>query len=119
MHYYFEALKKYAVFSGRSRRKEYWIFSLFNIIISIVLGFTEAALGMSGEMGMGIISIIYALFVFLPGLAVTVRRLHDTNRSGWWIFISLIPLIGAIVLLVFMVTDSNEGDNNFGSDPKA
>ena len=113
MSWYLEVLKKYAVFSGRARRKEYWMFFLFNIIITFVLSIIEGILGSPG-----IISAIYCLAVLIPGLAVFVRRLHDTNRSGWWFFIGLIPLIGAIVLLVFMVQDSTPGDNQYGANPK-
>ena len=102
MSWYLEALKKYAVFSGRSRRKEYWYFVLFNIIVSIVLGWIDALLGTRGSYaGAGLLSGIYGLAVLIPTLAVTVRRLHDIDRTGWWILIGLVPLIGAIVLLVF------------------
>jgi len=119
MNWYFEVLKKYAVFSGRARRKEYWYFFLFNIIVSIVLGVIDGITGsFSPEAGMGLLGGIYALAVLIPGIAVSVRRLHDTDRSGWWLLIALIPLIGAIVLLVFMVQDSKPGQNQFGSNPK-
>ena len=113
MNWYLEVLKKYAVFSGRARRKEYWMFALFNIIIAFVLGFIE---GLAG--GPGVIGIIYGLAVLIPGIAVSVRRLHDTNRSGWWLLIGLIPLIGVIVLLVFMVQDSQPDKNQYGPNPK-
>ena len=110
---YIEVLRKYAVFNGRSRRKEYWYFALFNYIITIVL------LTIDAEAGMGLfLSGIYTLAVLIPGMAVTVRRLHDTDRSGWWLLIALIPLIGAIVLLVFMVQDSKPGKNQYASNPK-
>lgn len=119
MHWYLGVLKKYAVFHGRARRKEYWYFFLFNIIISIVLGVIDGMTGsFSTESGMGLLGGIYALAVFIPGIAVSVRRLHDTNRNGWWLLIGLIPLIGAIVLLVFMVQDSQPGENQYGSNPK-
>lgn len=114
MQWYLEVLKKYVEFKGRARRKEYWFFMLFNVIISFVLGVIDGVIGMD----IGILGAIYSLGVFLPSLAVTVRRLHDTDRSGWWILIGLIPLIGAIVLLVFMCLDGNRGDNRFGADPK-
>src|SRR5437899_1593476 len=93
MHWYLEALKKYAVFSGRARRKEYWMFFLFNLIIGLVLGVIEGVAG-----GPGVLESLYGLAVLIPGIAVSVRRLHDTNRSGWWLLIGLIPLIGVIVL---------------------
>jgi uncharacterized membrane protein YhaH (DUF805 family) len=114
MNWYLEVLKKYAVFSGRARRKEYWLFFLINFIIAIVLGIIEGMVGSPG-----IVGIIYSLAVLLPGIGVTVRRLHDTGRTGWWILIAFIPLIGAIVLLVFMVLDSQPGDNEYGPNPKA
>lgn len=113
MNWYIDVLKKYAVFNGRARRKEYWMFVLFNLIIAFVLGFIE---GLAG--GPGVVGLIYSLAVLIPGIAVSVRRLHDTDRSGWWLLIALVPLIGAIVLLVFMVQDSNPGENQYGSNPK-
>jgi uncharacterized membrane protein YhaH (DUF805 family) len=119
MNWYLEALKKYAVFSGRARRKEYWYFVLFNIIIGIVLGFIDGATGsFSPEAGMGLLGGIYTLAVLIPGIAVSVRRLHDTDRSGWWLLIALVPLIGAIVLIVFMVQDSKPEKNQYGVNPK-
>ena len=120
MSWYLEAIKKYAVFSGRSRRKEYWYFVLFNIIVSIVLGWIDALLGTSSSYaaGAGLLSGIYGLVVLIPSLAVTVRRLHDTDRSGWWILIALVPLIGVIVLLVFALLEGTPGDNQYGPNPQ-
>ena len=119
MNWYLEVLKKYAVFSGRARRKEYWFFVLFNIIISIVLAVIDGVTGsFSPEAGMGLLGGIYTLAVLIPGIAVSVRRLHDTERSGWWLLIALVPLIGPIVLLVFMVQDSKSGQNQYGANPK-
>lgn len=119
MNWYLEVLKKYAVFSGRARRKEYWYFTLFNIIISIVLGVIDGVTGsFSAEAGIGLLGGVFTLAVLIPGIAVSVRRLHDTERSGWWLLIALIPLIGAIVLLVFMVQDSKPGQNQYGENPK-
>jgi uncharacterized membrane protein YhaH (DUF805 family) len=114
MNWYVEALKKYAVFSGRSRRKEYWMFTLVNFVIAVVIGFIEGLIG-----GPGFIGTIYALAVLTPGLAVGIRRLHDTGRSAWWVLIGLVPLIGAIVLIIFLVQDSNPGENRYGPNPKA
>lgn len=119
MYWYLEALKKYAVFGGRARRKEYWYFVLFNLIISITLAFIDGVAGTySPPAGMGLLGGIYALAVLIPGIAVAVRRLHDTGRSGWWILIALIPIVGIIVLVVFMVQNSNPGQNEYGANPK-
>ena len=119
MNWYLQALKNYANFSGRARRKEYWYFFLFNFIVAVVLGFIDGMVGtFSPEAGIGLLGGIYSLAVLIPGVAVSVRRLHDTERSGWWLLIALVPLIGAIVLLVFMVQDSKTGSNKFGENPK-
>jgi len=119
MNWYFEVLKKYAVFSGRARRKEYWFFVLFNIIVSIILAVIDGVTGtLDPESGMGLLGLIYTLAILIPALAVSVRRLHDTGRSGWWLLILLIPLIGTIVILIFMVQDSKPEENQYGSNPK-
>ncbi len=118
MNWYLVVLKKYAVFSGRARRKEYWMFTLFSTIIALVLGFIEGIVGIAPETNQSILVGIYTLAVLIPSIAVSVRRLHDTGRSGWWVLISLVPLIGAIVLIVFTVQDSQQGDNQYGSNPK-
>jgi uncharacterized membrane protein YhaH (DUF805 family) len=92
---------------------------LFNVIISLVLGFIDGFVGLGDpEAGIGLLSVIYGLAVLIPSIAVGVRRLHDTDRSGWWLLISLIPLIGGIVLLVFFVLDGTPGENRFGPNPK-
>jgi uncharacterized membrane protein YhaH (DUF805 family) len=117
--WYLEALKKYAVFSGRARRMEYWYFVLFNLIVAIVLALIDTLLGTTtGVSSFGILSGIYSLAVLIPTLAVLVRRLHDIDRTGWWIFINLIPLVGTIVLLVFALTPGTPGSNRYGPDPK-
>jgi uncharacterized membrane protein YhaH (DUF805 family) len=113
MDWYLGVLKKYAVFEGRARRKEYWMFVLFNLIVSVVLSILGRFAGLI------VLSWIYSLALFIPSLAVSIRRLHDTNRSGWWILITLIPIIGAIILLVFLVQDSDPQENQYGSNPKA
>ena len=119
MSWYLEVLKKYAVFGGRARRKEYWYFVLFNLIISIILAVVDNVTGsFSAEVGMGLLGGLYMLAVLIPGIAVSVRRLHDTDRSGWWLLIILVPLIGAIVLIIFMVLDSTPGANQYGPNPK-
>ena len=119
MNWYLGALKKYATFEGRARRKEYWFFVLFNVLAIIVLEILDVVLGtFSQETGFGLLSGLYAIAVLLPSLAVTVRRLHDTDRSGWWILINFIPLIGAFVLLIFTLLDGTPGSNRFGPSPK-
>lgn len=120
MNWYLEVLRKYAVFGGRARRKEYWMFFLFNLIISFLLGVFDGVMGtFSPEAGLGLLGGLYSLAVLIPSIAVTIRRLHDTGRTGWWFLIIFIPLIGAIVLLVFMVLDSEQGSNAYGPNPKA
>jgi uncharacterized membrane protein YhaH (DUF805 family) len=116
--WYMTVLKKYAVFSGRARRKEYWFFVLWYVIISIALVIVDAVAGLRiGEAG--VLQSLYALALLIPSLAVAVRRLHDTGRTGWWLLIGLIPLIGIIVLLVFMFLDTQPGENEYGPSPKA
>jgi uncharacterized membrane protein YhaH (DUF805 family) len=95
------------------------MFVLFNIIFAFVLGLIEGIIGFAAGTNTSVLASIYGLAVLVPSLAVGVRRLHDTNHSGWWLFISLIPLIGAIILLVFLVGDSQPGDNKYGPNPKA
>lgn len=118
MNWYLEVLRKYAVFGGRARRKEYWMFILFNILISFALGVVEGMFGLVTELGIGVISMVYALLLLIPSLAVGVRRLHDTGRSGWWLLIAFVPIVGAIALLVFAVQDSESGHNEYGPNPK-
>ena len=120
MNWYLQALNKYTVFTGRSRRKEYWFFVLFNILVSMALAVVDYFTGTySASYGMGLLGGLYALGVLLPAIAVTIRRLHDTDRSGWWILIVLVPIIGGIWLLVLMLFDSQPGDNKYGPSPKA
>ncbi len=119
MNWYLKVLKQYADFSGRARRKEYWMFVLFNMIFAIVAMILDNVLGIVMEgIGYGPLYGLYVLAMLIPGLAVAVRRLHDVGKSGWMILIVLIPLIGAIWLLVLMVTDSNPGENQYGQNPK-
>lgn len=126
MNWYLAVLKKYVTFSGRARRKEFWMFILFNLIFGAVASILDSLLGLSSTTmvngittyNAGIISIIYSLAVFLPSLAVIFRRLHDTGRSGGWIFINLVPLIGWIWFIVLVATAGQVGDNKFGPDPK-
>ena len=114
MDYYLSVLKNYAEFSGRARRAEYWYFALFNMIIAFALGFVGALAGDEAS----ILGMLYSLAIFIPAMAVLVRRLHDTNRSGWWFLIVFVPLVGVIVLLVFLVSDSQPGSNEYGPNPK-
>jgi uncharacterized membrane protein YhaH (DUF805 family) len=107
MHWYTDVLKKYAVFDGRARREEFWMFTLFNLIISLGIALIAAPL-----------YLLYSLIVLLPHLAVTVRRLHDTARNGWWLLIVLIPLVGPIMILVFTALDSDPEENQYGANPK-
>ena len=120
MNYFIDCLtKKYACFSGRARRQEYWLFVLFNIIASIVVGVIGGALASAtGVVVFSLLSNIYSLAVLIPSLAVTCRRMHDTGRSGWWWLISFIPVVGWIVLLVFCCLDSQPGENQYGPNPK-
>jgi uncharacterized membrane protein YhaH (DUF805 family) len=113
MDWYLGVLKKYAVFTGRARRREYWMFVLFNFVIAFTLGFIEVIMSIPG-----LISTTYCLAILIPYIAVSVRRLHDTNRSGWWIFISFIPLIGTIILIIFMLQNSDSDENPYGENPK-
>ena len=106
-------LSKYATFSGRARRSEYWWFTLFTVIVYTITSIIDAVIGTS------IVTALVSLALLLPGLGVTVRRLHDTGRTGWWVLIALVPLAGAIVLLVFEVQDSEPGTNAYGPSPKA
>ena len=112
MNWYLEVLKKYVECTGRARRTEYWMFALVNFIISLVLAF------LLGRVLGGVIPALYSLAVLLPSIAVTIRRLHDTGRTGWWWLIVFVPVIGWIVLLIFMVLDSDAGENQYGPSPK-
>ncbi|HEY2658239.1 MAG TPA: DUF805 domain-containing protein [Caulobacteraceae bacterium] len=112
---------KYADFSGRARRSEYWLFALFQWLVVLAAGALTAILGGSGHLLGGLIAFAVGLFFLasiIPALAVLVRRLHDSDKSGFWAFIGLIPLIGGLALLVFSLMDGTEGDNRYGSDPK-
>lgn len=113
MNWYIDAWKNYFTFTGRARRKAYWMFVLFNIIAAIVASIIDNVLGTGGVIGG-----LYSLAVLIPGIALGVRRLHDIGKSGWWLLIALVPLIGFIVLIVFACTDSQPGDNQYGPNPK-
>jgi uncharacterized membrane protein YhaH (DUF805 family) len=147
MNWYLLAFKKYATFSGRSRRQEYWMFFLFNIIFSITIAILDEVLGLKENSGginnAGILGSIYTLVTFIPSLAVAVRRLHDTDRSGWYLLLPIAPyvliilgiilkggglvltiigglsvLVLAILLIVWLATEGTSGENQYGPDPK-
>ena len=113
MYWYLKVLKNYFGFSGRARRKEYWMFALVNFFVSIGLTIVEIIGGIDP-----LLTGVYALAIFIPSLAVTFRRLHDIGKSGWWILIGLIPIIGFIVLLIFACLDSEATSNKYGPNPK-
>lgn len=115
MNEYLQVLKKYATFSGRARRREYWMYHLFNLIAIIILASSSAILGQIGF----VLYVLYALGTLVPGIAVVVRRLQDQGKNWTWIFIGLVPLIGGIWLLVLMFTEGTSGENKYGPDPKA
>jgi uncharacterized membrane protein YhaH (DUF805 family) len=102
----------YVNFQGRARRSEYWFWFLFTFLLSIVASIIDGVLGIYLLAGLAMLATI------LPSIAVGVRRLHDTGRSGFWLFIALIPLVGAIVLIIFYVSDSQPGANQYGPNPK-
>ena len=119
MGWFIEALKKYAVFGGRSRRREYWFFTLFSLIITVVLSIIDRVTGtFDSSAGIGLLSGIFSLAILIPSIAVSVRRLHDIDRTGWWFLLWLVPVIGAIVLLIFAVQDGTPGGKRFGPNPK-
>jgi len=119
MKWFFAALGRYFDFSGRSRRKEYWFFGLWYVLFAVFVYFTEQAMfsGLKKDEA-GVLTIIYELVMFIPGLSVAVRRLHDTGRSGWMVLIMVIPVVGIIWYLVLMFRDSTRGDNEYGPNPK-
>ncbi|USH01405.1 DUF805 domain-containing protein [Grimontia kaedaensis] len=114
MSWYIYALRNFSDFSGRARRKEYWMFLLINIIIFILISIIQKAVHIPHVD----IHMIYSLFIAIPAFAVSVRRLHDIGKSGWWALLALIPIVGSLVLLYFHTKDSEEGDNLYGSNPK-
>ena len=125
-------LKRYAQFSGRSQRKEFWMFFLFVVIVSIIASLIDRVLGFGAvhtvagpgrfvttSRSTGPIGGLFALAMLIPGIAVAVRRLHDTDRSGWWLLLSLVPIVGGIIVIVFYCLDGTTGTNRFGPDPKS
>jgi uncharacterized membrane protein YhaH (DUF805 family) len=121
-------LRRYADFEGRSRRMEYWMFTLGILIVYAILGTLLVAGGffVEGDQGMsivgiaaGILLVLFALGVFIPGIAVTVRRFHDQDKSGWFFLLTFIPYVGGLIIFVFMCLDGTRGSNRYGPDPKA
>ena len=114
-------LKRYAEFTGRSRRKEYWMFFLFLIAVSVGIGIVEVILGLDSTIGdaYGPLSLLFMLGILIPSLAVQVRRFHDQGKSGWFVLLNFIPLLGSLIVLVFMCLDGTDGPNEYGPDPKA
>jgi len=119
MYWYLNVLKQYTDFKGRARRKEYWMFLVFNTIFAIAALSIDNIVGTTfGSTPYGIIYLLYFLAVLIPGISVAIRRLHDIGKSGSMIFILLIPIAGIIWFLILMVTESQIGDNEFGRYPK-
>ncbi len=127
MEWFIKVLRNYAVFDGRARRKEFWMFVLFNIIIGIVISIIDNILGTTYKVDsflgantikIGILNSIYSLGLLIPSIAVSIRRLHDLGKSGWYYLLVFIPLIGSIWLIILFATQGNSGENAFGPDPK-
>ena len=120
MEWYLLVWKRFAEFNGRSRRKEYWMFTLFNMLICLLLYIPGLVLVRVNPIGVVFVCIyfLYALAVMIPSLSCYVRRLHDRGKSGWWVFLNFVPLIGAIVVLVWLASDSVPGMNEYGPNPK-
>ena len=120
MNWYLKVLKEYTNFNGRARRQEYWMFALFNTIFSIVANVLDVVLGLNsfGSGESGLIGLVYSLAVIVPGLAVAIRRLHDTGKSGWNLLWMLLPIAGWIYIIVLLVRESDSGVNEYGENPK-
>lgn len=115
MNWYLDVLKKYTVFNGRATRSEFWYFVLFSTIVSLICAILDYVIGSD----LGVIGLIYSLAVLLPYIGVTIRRLHDINKSGWWQLIALIPIIGWIFIIIWTTRDSMSETNQYGDNPKA
>ena len=118
MEWYLKGLRQYADFKGRSRRREYWMFTLVSFVVALVLDVLDYVLGLMVN-GFGILGLIYLVAVIVPSTAVSIRRLHDINRTGWWELLVLVPILGWLVLTVFAVIAGDQGSNRYGPDPKA
>jgi len=119
MDWYFKVLRNYVGFSGRARRKEFWMFILVNLVLTGVLSILDKMLGLRIAKDEGLLTTIYGVLIFLPYWAVQFRRLHDTDRSAWWLLLLLIPIVGWLIILAFNCQNGTPGENKFGSDPKA
>ena len=119
MNWYLKVLRNYAVFRGRARRKEFWYSFLFTSVVLFLLSMVDQLRGtFDREAGIGLLGMVFLLVTFVPLMAVTVRRLHDTNRSGWWVLIGCLPFVGQITILIVLALDSTPGQNRYGVDPK-
>ena len=123
MYWYIKVINQFSDFSGRARRQEYWMFVLFNLVFAIIALLIDIYLGTTFEInglgfGSGLASIIYSLFVFIPNMAVAIRRLHDVGKSGWFLLIAFIPFIGGVWLLILLLTNSQSETNQWGPNPK-
>ncbi len=118
MDWYLKVLRNYIGFRGRARRKEYWMFILVNIVLTGVLGIVDKILGLQLGGGEGVLTTVYGVLIFLPWWVVQFRRLHDTDRSAWWLLLLLIPVIGWLVIIAFNCQSGTPGENRFGPDPK-
>jgi len=118
MKWYLHALRKYAVIKGRARRREYWIFELMNSAIALALFVLAVKLGKAGYPYFLSLPFLYIVATMIPSLSSLIRRLHDTNRSGWWLLISMLPVVGPLILFGITVTNSDPGENRFGPNPK-
>lgn len=118
MKWFIKCIKHYVDFSGRARRKEYWMFTLFNCIFGFVLGIIDGVAEIAGISGIAVLGYLYSGFILLPSIALCVRRLHDVGKSGWFYLIGLIPIVGSIWLLVLFCTAGQPGENKWGPNPK-
>lgn len=119
--WYLKVLRQYSDFNGRARRREYWMFTLANVLVIVAIGIVAGILGaiadFLGVIGM-IAYVLYALAVFIPGIAVAIRRLHDTGKSGWFLAVALVPFVGGLIVLYFLIQEGEPGPNLHGPDPK-
>ena len=118
MQWYLKVLREYANFEGRARRTEYWMFQLFTVIALFVAMIVDVTIGVATQFPVPVLTIAYSLATMVPAIAVAIRRLHDTDRSGWWLLLGLVPF-GSIVILVFDCLDSTPWPNRYGPNPKA